>query len=93
MSGLTIEEIANQLGPGTHWQIEDGKLKKVIKFKDFKEAFAFVSKVADLAENNNHHPGILINYNSVTLTLWSHDSGGITERDLKMAKEFDQINK
>jgi len=51
----------------------------------------FVNQVADAAEAANHHPDILINYNRVTLTLWSHDSGGVTQRDLKMADKISQI--
>ncbi len=51
----------------------------------------FVSKVACVAEEINHHPDITINYNKVTMALTSHDSGGITRRDLKLAGKIDEI--
>ena len=51
----------------------------------------FVNKVARAAEEANHHPDITINYNKVTMSLTSHDSGGVTARDVKMAKKIDEI--
>ena len=51
----------------------------------------FVNKIAAAAESANHHPDILINYNKVTLTLVSHDSGGVTQRDIRMAGRINEI--
>jgi 4a-hydroxytetrahydrobiopterin dehydratase len=51
----------------------------------------FVNKIADAAEAASHHPDILINYNKVTLTLTSHDSGGVTQRDIRMAGTINQV--
>ena len=51
----------------------------------------FVNRAAEAAEEANHHPDFAIHYNQVTLSLWSHDSGGVTKRDLKMAATINQI--
>ena len=71
------------------WQLEDGKLVRDYTFPDFAAAMIFVNKVAALAESTNHHPDIDIRYNQVRLALISHDSGGITKRDIKLATRID----
>ena len=60
-------------------------------FPDFAAAMVFVSRVAELAEAANHHPDIEIRYNRVKLLLTSHDSGGLTKRDFRLAGQIDQI--
>ncbi len=77
-----------------HIDNEDGssELVKSFEFKDFVEAFAFCTKVAILAEKHEHHPEININYNKVTLSLSSHDSGNsITDKDKKLASDIDKL--
>jgi 4a-hydroxytetrahydrobiopterin dehydratase len=66
-------------------------VERVCQFDDFVQAMKFVNHVADAAQAANHHPDILINYNKVTLTLVSHDSGGVTQRDIRMAAKINQI--
>ena len=73
------------------WDTVDGKLVKVVKKKDFREAMAFVNAVADVAEAANHHPDIAISWNEVTLTLWTHTEGGITDADRRMSEQIDGI--
>lgn len=73
------------------WDTIDGKLVKVVKKKDFAEAMAFVNAVADAAEAANHHPDIAISWNEVTLTLWTHTTGGITDADHALAEQIDRI--
>jgi 4a-hydroxytetrahydrobiopterin dehydratase len=68
-----------------------GKLRRELVFPDFKAAMAFVNRVADLAEAENHHPDIAVHYNRVALTLWTHVSGGLTENDLILAARIDQL--
>lgn len=69
------------------WVEEDNKLKATFKFKDFVEAFAFMSKVALAAEKMNHHPNWSNVYNTVTIELSTHDAGNIvTEKDHKLAE-------
>ena len=82
-------DLALEKLPG--WKRRDNAIERILQFADFVAAMKFVNQVADAAEAANHHPDILINYNRVTLTLWSHDSGGVTQRDLKMADKISQI--
>ncbi len=73
------------------WTLKDNLLERRFEFKSFKLAMDFVNKVACVAEEANHHPDIAVNYNRVTMQLTSHDSGGITRRDLSMAGKIDEI--
>lgn len=76
----------------TEWDIiDDKKLKKVFKFKDFVEAMKFVNKVADIAESEGHHPDIYIFYNKVTIELWTHAIGGLSENDFIVARKIEEI--
>ena len=73
------------------WRVEDGKLVREWKFADFSAAFGFLSRVALLAEKSNHHPEIFNSYANVRLELVSHDAGGVTQRDLDMAKAIGEL--
>lgn len=68
-----------------------GALRHAFKFKDFSEAFAFMSRVALAAEKAGHHPDWSNSYNSVTITLSTHDAGGLTDKDIALAKAIDAI--
>jgi 4a-hydroxytetrahydrobiopterin dehydratase len=71
------------------WQRAGRAIEKTYRFGDFRGALAFVNRVGDLAERQNHHPDITIHYSEVTLTLWSHDAGGVTSRDVTLAEAID----
>jgi 4a-hydroxytetrahydrobiopterin dehydratase len=73
------------------WERRGDKLVKVMKKKDFAEALAYVNAVGAKAEEANHHPDIEIHWNEVTLTLWTHTEGGITQADLDMARTLDGV--
>ena len=76
------------------WIEEDNKLKQTFKFKDFTEAFAFMIRVAFLAESHAHHPNWSNVYNTVEIELTTHDKGNtVTEKDRKLAKAIDEILK
>ncbi|MBN7814266.1 4a-hydroxytetrahydrobiopterin dehydratase [Algoriphagus pacificus] len=76
------------------WKEEDNKLKRTFKFSDFQEAFAFMTRVAFLAEAHQHHPNWSNVYNEVVIELTTHDSGNkVTEKDHKLAKAIDEISK
>ncbi|SIO07169.1 4a-hydroxytetrahydrobiopterin dehydratase [Algoriphagus halophilus] len=76
------------------WTEEDNKLKQTFKFKDFQEAFAFMTRVAFLAEASQHHPNWSNVYNEVTIELTTHDEGNtVTEKDRSLAKEIDALIK
>ncbi|MFC0183302.1 4a-hydroxytetrahydrobiopterin dehydratase [Pseudarcicella hirudinis] len=74
------------------WQEEDNKLKKTFNFQDFSEAFAFMTRVALLAEKLDHHPWWSNVYSTVSIELNTHDAGNIvTQKDRKMAEAIDKL--
>jgi 4a-hydroxytetrahydrobiopterin dehydratase len=91
MPVLTDSEIQQALASLQGWQQNGKAIQRVFRFPDFKAAMQFVNKVADAAEQANHHPDIDIRYNTVTMALVSHDSGGVTQRDVRMAGVIDKI--
>ena len=91
LSLLSRTEIEKNLAQLTGWQLDGNAFKKEWVFKDFSEAMRFLNKVADIAEKHNHHPEIFNVYNRVSLRLSTHDSGGLTELDLTVAKDIDLI--
>ena len=76
------------------WTNENNRLKKTFKFKDFTNAFAFMTKVAIVAEKMNHHPTWTNTWNTVTFELSTHDAGDIvTDRDRRLAQAIDEVEK
>ncbi|MBX2983204.1 MAG: 4a-hydroxytetrahydrobiopterin dehydratase [Flavobacteriales bacterium] len=74
------------------WKEENNKLQRSFKFKDFSEAFAFMTRVALAAEKMDHHPEWTNVYNTVDIKLCSHDAGNkVTDKDRKLAKTIDGI--
>lgn len=75
-----------------HWKEEDDHLKRSFEFKDFVEAFGFLTKVAILAEKQNHHPEIFNVYNKVDIALNTHDAGDVvTEKDHQLANAINDL--
>jgi len=76
----------------TTWNTKDNKLEKEFIFKDFVAAFAFLTKIAIVAEKQNHHPEIYNVYNKVKISLQTHDAGNtVTEKDFTLAKTIDSF--
>ena len=73
------------------WAMKDGSLRKKITFKNFTRAFGFMTCVAIEAEKLNHHPDWKNGYNKLAITLTTHDAGGLTELDFKLAKQIDKL--
>ncbi len=74
------------------WKEENNALKKIFYFKNFSEAFAFMTRVAFIAEKMNHHPDWRNIYNTVEISLSTHDAGNtVTEKDRKLAAEIDKL--
>lgn len=74
------------------WEVIDGKkIKFQFMFKNFKEAMAFVNKVADIAESEGHHPDMYIFYNKVTLELWTHAINGLFKNDFILAAKVERL--
>jgi 4a-hydroxytetrahydrobiopterin dehydratase len=69
------------------------RLSKQYKFKDFSRAMAFINDVARVAEARDHHPDILVQYNLVTLTFYTHTENAVTEKDVRLAAEIDDLAK
>lgn len=76
-----------------NWQRVEGRdaITRTFKFKDFNAAFGFMTRVAITAEKMNHHPEWSNVYNKVEVTLTTHDAGGVTEKDLKLAAKMDSF--
>jgi len=82
---LTDEEARRRLGALPGWELQDGKLHRAFVFRDFAEAFAFMTDVARAAEALNHHPEWFNVYNRVAMDLVTHDPPGITALDFELA--------
>lgn len=91
--GLTSEEIQTYLSElGSSWECLDSKkIQKKFSFSDFLAAMKFVHSVADIAEQEGHHPDIHIFYNKVTIELSTHSIGGLSENDFIVAAKIDAI--
>ena len=88
---LTDKEITTAIAKLPEWKIVDAKLNRTFKFDDFVHAFAFMTKVAIIAEKMNHHPEIFNVYNRVVIDLATHDVGGIGPLDIELAKKIDAL--
>jgi len=89
MSRLSDEQVQKRLAELDGWERIGDAILKQYAFGGFQEAMTFVNRVATLADEQDHHPDILIEYDRVTLTLSSHDAGGLTERDFRLAARVD----
>ena len=91
MARLSDDEISERL-EGSRWGREDDSIVRDFEFDDFKAAMAFVNRVADVAEEANHHPDIFVHgWNKVRLTLSTHSEGGLTDADHALARRIDQV--
>lgn len=88
------EARARELQHGTpEWSLEEGgsQLKRRVELADFRAAIDFVNRVAELAEQQGHHPDIAIHWNRVDLVLWTHKIGGLHENDFILAAKIDRL--
>jgi 4a-hydroxytetrahydrobiopterin dehydratase len=77
--------------PSASWEDRDGMLRREFTFANFSEAWAFMSRVALLAEKSDHHPDWSNSWNKVVITLVSHDAGQVTDRDRSLAAAIDKL--
>jgi 4a-hydroxytetrahydrobiopterin dehydratase len=91
MSVLTPEMVQASLRSLPQWKLEGKEIVRHYEFPDFAAAMVFVNQVAKAAEKAGHHPDIDVRYNKVKLALVSHDQGGLTQRDIKMAEALNSI--
>jgi 4a-hydroxytetrahydrobiopterin dehydratase len=91
MNTLGSNEVAAKLKGMDGWTLAPDGIRKTYDMGNFLSVMNLVNRVADLAEEANHHPDILITYDKVTFTLRSHDTGGITDRDFDLAARIEAI--
>ena len=91
VSIIDKDQLINFQAKNPSWTVYNKTIKKEFKFTNFIEAFGFMSKVALLSEKMDHHPNWQNTYNKVTIELTTHDIGGITINDIKLAKAIDKI--
>jgi 4a-hydroxytetrahydrobiopterin dehydratase len=91
MSLLSDIEIQRELGALPGWSRRGSEIAKTFTFDGFPAAIAFVELLVPIAEGMNHHPDLDIRYNRVTVRLSSHDSGGVTSRDIRFAGKLQEL--
>jgi 4a-hydroxytetrahydrobiopterin dehydratase len=91
MAVLTDEQVDARLPELNGWERADGALRRSVKFPAFLDGIDAVTRVAEHAEAEDHHPDIDIRWRTVTFALVTHSEGGITDKDLQMAREIDGI--
>jgi 4a-hydroxytetrahydrobiopterin dehydratase len=89
LSDAEIQERANQL---EGWTVEGKELRITRKFKEFLDAIAFVNQIVEPAEAAGHHPDLAISYNKVTVSLTTHDAGGLTSKDFDLAQVISKLS-
>ena len=89
LSSDQVGEAIASLGEG--WAVRDGALRKEYRFADFAAAMSFANRIAEAAEAADHHPDMLVGWGRVELAWVSHDVGGISERDVEMARTSDRL--
>lgn len=91
MTLLSESDIDSRLVGLQGWERRGSQIERSFKLKDFAEAMTFVNRVAELAEEANHHPDIGISWNKVTLTLSTHSQGGLTQNDFDLAARINGL--
>ena len=92
MKKFTANQIKTARTGVPDWAKRGTAIARTFQFKDFPAAIKFVDAVAELAEQAWHHPDIDIRWNKVTLTLTTHDAGGLTKKDFVLARKFDELS-
>jgi 4a-hydroxytetrahydrobiopterin dehydratase len=88
---LRDDEIAARIRSLPDWEIKEGKLTKAFTFGDFMEAVGFVNQLAPIAESEGHHPDLQVGWGRVVVELTSHDAGGLTDKDFKLASLIQKV--
>lgn len=91
MTKLSDDQIETSLKSVPEWVHVGDSIQRTFQLNDFVQSMKFVTQVAEAAEAANHHPDILIRYSRVTLTLQTHDAGGLTDKDFSLASRTDEL--
>lgn len=89
---LDANELSDALNSLDGWTVDGKMLKKSRKFPDFAASLAYVNRIGELAEAANHHPDITLGWGYADIALTTHDRGGITDVDVALAAEIDQVS-
>jgi 4a-hydroxytetrahydrobiopterin dehydratase len=93
LKGAKLRDVHQQLAEPKQWQvIDEHHLIRIYKFSDFKSGLEFVNRVGALAEEQGHHPDILLAWGKVEITLWTHAVDGLTESDFILAAKIERID-
>jgi 4a-hydroxytetrahydrobiopterin dehydratase len=88
---LERQRVAEELQKLSQWTLQGDQIERLFVFENFVDAMIFVNNVAQIAEEEAHHPDIRIVYNRVTLALSTHDAGGLTQKDFQVARRIDSL--
>jgi 4a-hydroxytetrahydrobiopterin dehydratase len=88
---MTAQQIETSLNDLSGWELKDDKLHRQLKFKNFVQAFGFMTQAAIVVEQMNHHPEWSNVYNRVTIDLTTHEVGGISQRDVELAQKINEL--
>ncbi|MEL6129363.1 MAG: 4a-hydroxytetrahydrobiopterin dehydratase [Cyanobacteria bacterium J06627_3] len=88
---LTSAQIQSNLAALPDWTLEGTSIQLVLTFKNFIEAIEYINRLVEPAETAGHHPDLSISYNRVTISLTTHDAGGLTQQDFSLAKTLSQV--
>ena len=91
VSKLTAQEVLQFLSQLTEWRSENDKLFKTYRFENFVKAMQFVNQMAEIAEQEGHHPDFTVHYNQVDVVLWTHAIDGLSDNDFILASKIDRI--
>ena len=90
MAQLSADQITDKLKSLPGWEYTDNSISRLYRFQEFMDGIRFINRVAELAETADHHPDISVNYTRVRFSCSTHDQGGVTEKDLKLAEQIER---
>lgn len=93
MGELSENEIKEKLGEIDGWEYNGERIRKKYQFEKYMDGIEFVNKIAEIAEEENHHPDMILGFREVEITLKSHDVDAITDRDINLASKIEKIEK
>jgi 4a-hydroxytetrahydrobiopterin dehydratase len=90
MAKLSPEQVIEKLKTLPGWERKGEAIAKQYMFKEFMDGIRFLNRIAEIAEQMDHHPDVSINYRRITFSLSTHDQGGVTEKDIKLAEAIER---
>jgi 4a-hydroxytetrahydrobiopterin dehydratase len=90
---LNKKQVKSELAKTNGWRLRGKRISRLFVFEDFMGVIRFLNRVARLAEAMNHHPDITINYKKIRLSLTTHDEGGLTAKDFKLARKINAMKR